>query len=149
MFAKAEFTKPIPQKICRTKEYCGSPQSKSHEFHNIYKFYGTTPQLILTHVVENRFRFRKSTSTSDFTNRIPTFFVKFRLLNSAFANTLIKFTNCTIFSKFVERLHKFSPPTFFFDRPNILWKIDSTFTSPFPLRIPQIEFGVFLWNLDM
>ena len=85
-FTKAEFTNPIPQKIRRTKEYCGIPQNKGHEFHNIFKFCGTTPQIIPTHVffrpvkyfVENRFRFRKSLSTSDFTNRIRTFFVEFR-----------------------------------------------------------------------
>ena len=33
VFAKAEFTNPIPQK-------------KGHEFHNIFKFCGTTPQII-------------------------------------------------------------------------------------------------------
>ena len=46
MFAKAEFTNPIPQKIRRTKKYCGNPQNKGHEFHNIFKFCGTTPQII-------------------------------------------------------------------------------------------------------
>ena len=79
VFAKAEFTNPIPQKISRTKKYCGIPQ---HEFNNIFKFCGTTPQII--------------------------------------------------------------PPTFFFDRSSILWKIDSSFASPFPLRIPQIKCGLFL-----
>ena len=84
MFAKAEFTNPIPQKIRRTKKYCGIPQKKGHEFRNIFKFCGTTPQIIPTHVffrpvkyfVESRFRFRKSTSTSNSTNKIRTFFVK-------------------------------------------------------------------------
>ena len=100
VLAKAEFTNPIPQKIRRTKKYCGIPQNKGHEFHNIFKFCGTTPQIIPTHVffrpvkyfVENRFRFRKSTSTSDSTNKIRTFFVKFRFVNSAFANTLFHST---------------------------------------------------------
>ena len=102
---KAEFTNKIPQKMRLTKEYCGFSQNKGHEFHNIFKFCGMTPQIIPTHVffrpvkyfVENRFRFRKSISTSDFTNRIRTFFVKFRYVNSAFANTLIPaqlFWNC-------------------------------------------------------
>ena len=99
VFAKAEFTNPIPQKIRRTKKYCGIPQNKGHEFHNIFKFCGTTPQIIPTHVffrpvkyfVENRFRFRKSISTSDSTNKIRTFFVEFRFVNSVFANTLLTF----------------------------------------------------------
>ena len=99
VLAKAEFTNPIPQKIRRTKKYCGIPQNKGHEFHNIFKFCGMTPQIIPTHVffrpvkyfVENRFRFRKSISTSDFTNKIRTFFVEFRFVNSAFANTLLSF----------------------------------------------------------
>ena len=78
VFAKAEFTNQIPQKI-RTKKYGGIPQNKGHEFHNIFKFCGTT---------------------------------------------------------------------FFFDRSIILWKIDSAFASPLPLRIPQIKSGLFLWNLD-
>ena len=97
VFAKAEFTNPIPQKFRRTKKYCGIPQNKGHESHNIFKFCGTTPQIIPTHVffrpvkyfVENRFRFRKSISTSDSTNKIRTFFVEFRFVNSAFANTLV------------------------------------------------------------
>ena len=98
VFAKAEFTNPIPQKIRRTKKYCGIPQNKGHEFHNIFKFCGTTPQIIphprffstgQVFFVENRFRFRKSISTSDSTNKIRTFFVEFRFVNSAFANTLI------------------------------------------------------------
>ena len=98
MLAKAEFTNPTPQKIRRTKKYCEIPRNKGHEFHNIFKFCGTTPQFFPTHAffrpvkyfVENRFRFRKSTSTSDYTNKIRTFFVKFRFVNSAFANTLIR-----------------------------------------------------------
>ena len=98
VFAKAEFTNPIPQKIRRTKKYCGIPQNKDHEFHNIFKFCGTTPQIIPTHIffrpvkyfVENRFRFRKYTTTSDSTNKIRTFFVKFRFVNSAVANTLFR-----------------------------------------------------------
>ena len=61
----------------------------------------------------------------------------------------IKVTNPTTFSNFVERLHKLSPPTFFFDRSSILWKIDSAFASQFPLPIPQIKSGLFLWNLDL
>ena len=96
VFAKAEFTNPIPQKIHRTKKYCGIPQNKGHEFHNIFKFCGTTPQIIPNHIffrpvkyfVENRFRFRKSTTTTDSTNKIRTFLVKFRFVNSAFADTL-------------------------------------------------------------
>ena len=48
-FAKAEFTNPIPQKIRRTKKYW-IPQNKGHEFHNIFKFGGTTKQIIPTHV---------------------------------------------------------------------------------------------------
>ena len=40
--------------------------------------------------VENRFRFRKSIYTSDSTNKIRTIFVKFRFVNSAFANTLLR-----------------------------------------------------------
>ena len=55
----------------------------------------------------------------------------------------IKVTNSTIFSNFVERLHKLSPPTFFFDRSSILWKIDSAFAGPFLLRISQIKSGLF------
>ena len=98
MFAKAEFTNPTPQKIHRTKKYCVIPQNKGREFHNIFEFCGTTPQIIPTHIffrpvkyfVENRFRFRKSASTSDSTNKIRTFFVKFRFVNSAFANTLLQ-----------------------------------------------------------
>ena len=39
----------------------------------------------------NRFRFRKSISTSDSTNKIRTFFVEFGFVNSAFANTLMDF----------------------------------------------------------
>ena len=97
VFAKAGFTNPIPQKMRRTKKYCGFLQNKGHEFHNIFKFCGTTPQIIPTHFffrpvkyfVENRFRFRKSISTSDSTNKIRTFFVKLRFVNSAFANTLL------------------------------------------------------------
>ena len=97
VFAKAEFTNPIPQKIRRTKKYW-IPQNKGHESHNIFKFCGTTPQIIPTHVffrpvkyfVENRFRFRKSIYTSDSTNKIRTIFVKFRFVNSAFANTLLR-----------------------------------------------------------
>ena len=61
----------------------------------------------------------------------------------------INVTNSTIFSNFVERFHKSSPPTFFFDWSSILWKIDSAFASPFPLPIPQIKSGLFLWNLDL
>ena len=107
MSAKADFTNQIPQKIRQNKEYCGIPQNKGHEFHNIFKFCGTTPQIIPTHVffrpvkyfAENRFRFRKSISTSEFTNRIRTFFVEFRFVNSAFANTLLE---NNVFSIFVE-----------------------------------------------
>ena len=75
----------------------GFHKDKGHEFHNIFKFCGTTLQIIPAHVffrhvkyfLENRFRFPKSTSTSDFTNKIRTFFVKFRFVNSATANTLL------------------------------------------------------------
>ena len=35
------------------------------------------------------------------------------------------------------------------DRSSILWKVDSAFASPFPLPIPQIKSGLFLWNLDL
>ena len=54
VLAKAEFTNPIPQKIRRTKKYCGIPQNKGHEFLNIFKFCGTTPQIIPTHVLSAR-----------------------------------------------------------------------------------------------
>ena len=81
MVGNTAFTNPIPQKIRRTKEYCGIPQNKGNEFHNIFKFCGTTPQIIPTHVS--------------------------------------------------------------FDRSSILWKIDFAFASPFPLRISQIESGLF------
>ena len=55
----------------------------------------------------------------------------------------IKVTNSTIFSNFVERFHKLSPLTFSFDWSSILWKIDSSFASPFPSWIPQIKCGLF------
>ena len=61
----------------------------------------------------------------------------------------IKVKNSTIFSNFVERLHKLSPTTFFLDRSSILWKIDPALASPLPLRIPQIKSGLFLWNLAL
>ena len=83
VFAKAGFTNPNPQKMRRTKKYCGFSQNKGHEFHNIFKFCGTTPQIIPTHVF-------------------------------------------------------FRPVKYF------LWKIDSAFASPLPLRIPQIKSGLFL-----
>ena len=50
VLTKAGFTNPIPQKMRRTKKYCGFSQNKGHEFHNIFKFCGTTPQIIPTHV---------------------------------------------------------------------------------------------------
>ena len=53
MVGNTAFTNPIPQKIRRTKEYCGIPQNKGNEFHNIFKFCGTTPQIIPTHVFFN------------------------------------------------------------------------------------------------
>ena len=64
MFAKAEFTNPISQNIRLTKKYCEIPQNKGHEFHNIFKFCGTTQQIVTTHdffrpvkyFVENQFR---------------------------------------------------------------------------------------------
>ena len=83
IIAKAEFTNPIR----RTKEYRGISQNEGHEFHNIFKFCGTTPQIIPNHVS--------------------------------------------------------------FDRSSILWKIDSAFGSPFPLRIPQIESGLFFCEIWM
>ena len=87
MFAKVEFTNPIPQKILRNQEILWNSTNKGQEFHNVFKFCGTTPQIIPTHV--------------------------------------------------------------FFDRSSILWKIDSAFASPLPLRIPQIKSGFFWWNLDL
>ena len=47
MVGNTAFTNPIPQKIRRTKEYCGIPQNKGNEFHNIFKFCGTTPQITI------------------------------------------------------------------------------------------------------
>ena len=56
--------------------------NKGHEFHNIFEFCGTVPQIIPTHVffrlvkyfVENWFLFRKSISILDSTNKMRTFF---------------------------------------------------------------------------
>ena len=51
----------------------------------------------------SQFHFRKSTSTSNSTNKIRTFFVEFRFVNSAFANTLL-----WILFYFHHRLYLFS-----------------------------------------
>ena len=100
MFAKAEFTNPIIQKICRTKKYCGIPQKKGHEFQNIFKFCGTTPQIIPTPFfrpvkyfvgIDSAFASPLPLRIWDSTNKIRTFFVQFKFVNSAFANTLMVF----------------------------------------------------------
>ena len=80
-------------RIC---EFCFRKYSnKGHEFHNIFEFSGTIPQIIPTQLVkyflENWFLFCKSISTLDSTNKIQTFFEEFRFVNSAYANTLFSF----------------------------------------------------------